>query len=86
MTTRFAFDGQWSGARGDGSSGAFDSRTRGEGCSDVPRLDRDQALVIAPCSSIHTAFMRFPIDVVFAARDGRVVKVARDVRTVACAR
>jgi uncharacterized membrane protein (UPF0127 family) len=32
-------------------------------------------MVLAPCNSIHTFFMRFPIDVVFAARDGRVVKL-----------
>jgi uncharacterized protein len=35
-------------------------------------------MIIAPCSSIHTFFMRFPIDVVFAGRDGRVVKVYHD--------
>ena len=32
------------------------------------------ALLIAPCSSIHTWFMRFPIDVIFARRDGLVLK------------
>ena len=32
------------------------------------------ALLIAPCSSIHTWFMQFPIDVMFARRDGVVVK------------
>jgi len=37
-------------------------------------LAHDQALLIVPCSSIHTWFMRFPIDVIFAARDGRVLK------------
>jgi uncharacterized protein len=37
-------------------------------------LARDHALLIAPCYSIHTWFMRFPIDVIFVARDGRVVK------------
>ena len=38
------------------------------------RLDSGHAMVIAPCSSIHTWFMRFPIDVIFVTRDGRVVK------------
>lgn len=36
-------------------------------------LDPDEALVFPRCNSIHTWFMRFPIDVVFL-RDGRVVK------------
>jgi uncharacterized membrane protein (UPF0127 family) len=31
---------------------------------------------MAPCSSIHTAFMRFAIDVIFAGRTGRVLRVA----------
>ena len=37
-------------------------------------LAPNHALLIAPCSSIHTWFMRFPIDVIFVTRDGRVVK------------
>lgn len=32
------------------------------------------ALIIAPSNAIHTFFMRFAIDVAFAARDGTVVK------------
>jgi uncharacterized membrane protein (UPF0127 family) len=37
-------------------------------------LPPGHALLIAPCTSIHTWFMRFPIDVIFVTRDGRVVK------------
>ena len=33
------------------------------------------ALVLAPCCSIHTAFMRFAIDVLFVDGDGLVVRV-----------
>jgi uncharacterized protein len=33
--------------------------------------------VLAPCTSIHTFFMQFSIDVLFVARDGRVMKVQR---------
>ncbi|HOG48429.1 MAG TPA: DUF192 domain-containing protein [Anaerolineae bacterium] len=33
-----------------------------------------QGLVISPCSSIHTCFMGFPIDVLFVDRAHRVVK------------
>jgi uncharacterized membrane protein (UPF0127 family) len=39
-------------------------------------LADDSGLLITPCSSVHTFFMRFPIDVIFIARDGRVVKIA----------
>lgn len=42
-------------------------------------MDVGHALVIAPCSSIHTAFMRFPIDAVFVTRDGTVSRVFADV-------
>ena len=36
-------------------------------------------LVIRPCASIHTWFMRFPIDVVFLGRAGEVLKIAERV-------
>jgi uncharacterized membrane protein (UPF0127 family) len=36
-------------------------------------LSQGEGLLIAPCSSVHTFFMRFPIDVAFLDRDGRVV-------------
>lgn len=32
-------------------------------------------LLIRPCASIHTWFMRFPIDVVFLGRTGQVLKI-----------
>jgi uncharacterized membrane protein (UPF0127 family) len=54
---------------------AFDGAARRRGLLGRRRLPDGAALVIAPCSAIHTIGMRFPIDVVFAARDGRVVKV-----------
>ncbi|MCH7811450.1 MAG: DUF192 domain-containing protein [Chloroflexi bacterium] len=34
-----------------------------------------EALLIEPCSSVHTAFMRFTIDVIYLDRAQRVVKV-----------
>jgi uncharacterized protein len=40
-----------------------------------PRLAPGQALVLAPCSSVHTLFMRYAIDVVFVNRAGLVLKV-----------
>jgi uncharacterized membrane protein (UPF0127 family) len=38
-------------------------------------LPEDGALLIVPCSSVQTCFMRFAIDVVFLDRDSQVVKV-----------
>jgi uncharacterized membrane protein (UPF0127 family) len=54
---------------------AFDSKTRNRGLLGRAGLDDGSALILAPCSSIHTFFMRFAIDVLFVARDGRVMKM-----------
>jgi len=43
-------------------------------------LPRGQGLLLSPSSSVHTAFMRFAIDVVFLDRAMRVVGIARRVR------
>jgi uncharacterized membrane protein (UPF0127 family) len=43
-------------------------------------MAEDEALLIEPSGSVHTAFMRFPIDVVFLDREKTVVKVAENVR------
>lgn len=59
---------------------AFDSATRKKGLLGRDRLEPGAGLVIAPCGGVHTFFMRFPIDVVFVARDGRVVKVSDAVK------
>lgn len=37
-------------------------------------LAEGHGLLIAPCSSVHTLFMRFAIDVAFLDSDGRVVR------------
>ncbi len=39
-------------------------------------LGEEEGLLIEPCSSIHTMFMRFAIDVIFLDKEHRVVKVA----------
>ena len=56
---------------------AFDSRTRRQGLLGRGELPTGAALVLAPCNAVHTIRMRFPIDVVFVARDGRVTKIVR---------
>jgi uncharacterized membrane protein (UPF0127 family) len=53
---------------------AFDSRSRRRGLLGRDTFEEDTALIIAPCSGIHTFFMRFSIDVVFVTRAGKVVK------------
>jgi uncharacterized membrane protein (UPF0127 family) len=42
-------------------------------------LASGEGMLIRPASSIHTFFMRFPIDAVFLSRDGEVLKVAANV-------
>ncbi len=37
-------------------------------------------LLIEPCDSIHMFFMRFPIDALYVDRDGRVLRVCRNLR------
>jgi uncharacterized membrane protein (UPF0127 family) len=44
------------------------------------RLEAGEGIWLEPASSIHTAFMRFPIDAVFLDADRVVVKVAAEVR------
>ena len=43
-------------------------------------LPAGEALVLDPCNLIHTAFMRFAIDVVYVDRARRVVKVCPNVK------
>ncbi|MBI2646353.1 MAG: DUF192 domain-containing protein [Deltaproteobacteria bacterium] len=38
-----------------------------------PALSPNEALVLSPCSSIHTFFMRFPIDAIFIDSCGKVL-------------
>jgi hypothetical protein len=52
--------------------------TRRRGLLGRDSLDLAAALVLSPCCSIHTAFMRFPIDVAFIDRDGQVLRIVRD--------
>jgi uncharacterized membrane protein (UPF0127 family) len=59
---------------------AFDSATRRRGLLGRDSVPADYALIIAPCSSVHTFFMRFALDLVFVLRDGTVVKTCRAVK------
>jgi uncharacterized membrane protein (UPF0127 family) len=44
------------------------------------RLPEGEALLIEPCSSVHTMFMRFPIDVVYISKDNKVVRIAPEMK------
>ncbi|TWT94713.1 DUF192 domain-containing protein [Stieleria varia] len=43
-------------------------------------MPRDAGIWLTPCSSLHTCFMRFSIDVIHLDSDSRVLSVARNVR------
>lgn len=54
--------------------------TRSKGLLGRSGLDPDEGLWIQPTGSIHMWFMRFAIDVVYADREGRVLKLVRGIR------
>ena len=58
---------------------AVDSISRRKGLLGRDRLAETSGIVIAPTNAVHTFFMRFPIDIVFLTRSGRVLKVRRAV-------
>jgi uncharacterized protein len=43
-------------------------------------LPPGEALLIRPCSSVHTFFMRFRMDAIFVDRDNHVLRVKHDMR------
>jgi len=55
-------------------------KTRRRGLLGRDHLGADAALMLVPCAAVHTAFMQFPIDVVFIDRDGCAVRTASRVR------
>jgi uncharacterized membrane protein (UPF0127 family) len=59
---------------------AFDSAARRTGLLGRQELPEGHAMIIAPTNAIHTCFMRFPIDVAFLSREGRVVKTKAAVK------
>jgi uncharacterized membrane protein (UPF0127 family) len=54
---------------------ALDSASRRKGLLGRTGLDAGTGLVIAPSNAVHTFFMRFPIDIVFIHRSGKVLKI-----------
>jgi uncharacterized membrane protein (UPF0127 family) len=61
--------------------------TRLKGLLGCRGLEQGEGLLLRPAASIHTFFMRFPLDIVLVDRDLNVLKVSHDVapwRTAAC--
>jgi uncharacterized protein len=56
------------------------SATRRKGLLGRSRLEPGEGLWIVPCPSVHTFFMKFPIDLVYLDRRRRVRKVRSAVR------
>ena len=54
--------------------------TRMKGLLGRSELPSGEGILLKPASSVHTAFMRFPIDAVFLDRDMHIVKVASALR------
>lgn len=59
---------------------AFDSHSRRSGLLHYKTFNESSAMLIAPSNAVHTFFMRFPIDIAFATRDGRIVKACAGVK------
>ena len=58
---------------------AFDSASRNRGLLGRDGLPDGHALVLGPTNLVHTFFMRFPIDILFVSRSGKVLKAASNV-------
>jgi uncharacterized protein len=52
--------------------------TRLKGLLGKKELPEGQCMLISPCKSVHTFFMKFPIDVVFIDKGFKVVKVIKN--------
>jgi hypothetical protein len=59
---------------------AQDSARRRRGLLGRDTVPKDCAVIVAPCRIVHTFFMRCPVDVIFVAADGTVIKTCRNLR------
>jgi len=57
---------------------------RFRGLQFAKQLDSGSGLLLVPCTSIHTFWMRFPIDAYFLSNTGQVVQINREVRPWRC--
>lgn len=56
---------------------ALTRSSRRRGLLERDRLDPAAALVLSPCLAVHTAFMRFAIDVIFVDKAGHVTRIVK---------
>lgn len=49
--------------------------TRFMGLMGKKEMGKNEAIIFPRCNSIHTFFMRMPIDVVFVSQNGRIVRI-----------
>lgn len=54
--------------------------TRSVGLLSKKSVSSNEALVIKPCCSIHTFFMKFPIDVLFIGKNGNIIELYENVK------
>lgn len=54
--------------------------TRTIGLLSRKSLSKEEGLVIKPCSSIHTFFMKFAIDVLFINKKGQIIALYENVK------
>lgn len=59
---------------------AVTAEQRTRGLLDREGLASGEALVISPCNSVHMFGMRFPLDVLFVDKAGRVVRAIEDLK------
>lgn len=74
---RVLVNGEDRGVRGNRCTSFIE---RAIGLLGRPILDRTEALWIAPCPSVHTLGMRYPIDVIFCDDDGRIVRIVENLQ------
>ena len=58
---------------------AFDSAIETKGTPVAGFAAPSTAMIIAPTNAIHTFFMKFPIDIAFVSKSGRVLKIRSSV-------
>ncbi len=54
--------------------------TRLKGLLGKSDLEAGRGLLLKPCRSVHTCFMRFPIDVIFIDKDGEVLHLVENLK------
>jgi len=54
--------------------------TRLKGFLGRDSITHEEVLIIKPCNSVHTCFMKFPIDVIFIDGDGKILSMKKNMK------